>query len=198
MARIKIGPLLYQINPLAQAWQYYNVNNKNKLFRKPTWTLRPAHFSQYICLKTSKCWWCLPLHPPGGWGPWWGPPKAPCPRCASWPWHAPCGSAIHARCCDQENYSVVVDRYSHWPTMFMVEQGARDYTKHFRRMFSTLGVCHEIATDGAFVFTGGFESSYPTSFVADILKWHSWFQTPFLEPVCIAWELSMKSCDSWS
>jgi hypothetical protein len=33
--------------------------------------------------------------------------------------------------------------------MFMVEQGARDYTKHFRRMFSTLGICHEIATDGA-------------------------------------------------
>ena len=26
----KIGPLLYEINSLAQASQYYNVNNKNK------------------------------------------------------------------------------------------------------------------------------------------------------------------------
>ena len=55
---------------------------------------------------------------------------------------------------------VVVDRYSHWPTVFMAEQGARGFTKHLRRMFSTFGICQELATDGASVFTGGLTQAF--------------------------------------
>ena len=55
---------------------------------------------------------------------------------------------------------VVVDRYSHWPTVFMAEQGARGFTKHLRRMFSTFGICQELATHGASVFTGGLTQAF--------------------------------------
>ena len=65
-----------------------------------------------------------------------------------------------------KDYCVLVDRYSHWLTVFIVSRvpGASP---------NTFGIGQEIATDGASVFTGGLESSHPTSFVADILKWHS-------------------------
>ena len=54
-----------------------------------------------------------------------------------------------------KDYYLVVDRYSHWPSVCIAEQGARGFTKHLRRMFSTFGICQEIATDGPSLFTGG-------------------------------------------
>jgi hypothetical protein len=44
-----------------------------------------------------------------------------------------------------KDYCVVVERYSHWPTVSMAEQGPRGFNKHLRRMFSTFGICQEIA-----------------------------------------------------
>ena len=40
-----------------------------------------------------------------------------------------------------KDYCVVVDRYSHWPTVAMEEQGARGFCSQLRRMFSTFGIC---------------------------------------------------------
>ena len=50
-----------------------------------------------------------------------------------------------------KDYCVVVDRCSHWPTVFMAEQVARG---------STFGICPKIATDGASVFTGGLTQTF--------------------------------------
>ena len=59
-----------------------------------------------------------------------------------------------------KDYCVVVDRYSHWPIVFTSEQGARGFTDMLRRIFSTYGICQELATDGASVFTGGLTQTF--------------------------------------
>ena len=59
-----------------------------------------------------------------------------------------------------KDYCVVVDRYSHWPTVAMADQGARGFCSQLRRMFSTFGICQELATDGASVFTGGLTQEF--------------------------------------
>ena len=53
-----------------------------------------------------------------------------------------------------KEYCVVVDRYSHWPRVFAADQGARSFTDCLRPMFSTFGICQEVVTDGAKIFTG--------------------------------------------
>ena len=55
---------------------------------------------------------------------------------------------------------MIVDRYFHWPTVFMAEQGAKGFIMHLRKMFSTFGICQELATDGASVFTGGLTQTF--------------------------------------
>ena len=60
-----------------------------------------------------------------------------------------------------QDYYVVVDRYSHWPTVAIVEQGARGFCSQVRKMFSTFGISQELATDGANVFTGSLTKDFP-------------------------------------
>ena len=55
---------------------------------------------------------------------------------------------------------MVVDRYFHWPIVFTSEQGARGFTESIRRIFSTYGICQELATQGASVFTGGLTQTF--------------------------------------
>ena len=43
------------------------------------------------------------------------------------------------------DYCVVVDRYSHWPVVFRAEEGAKGLIKCLRQMLSTFGICEEIA-----------------------------------------------------
>ena len=59
-----------------------------------------------------------------------------------------------------KEYCVVVDRYSHWPMVAVAHQGAKGFTDQLRRIFSTYGVCQELATDGASVFTGGLTQEF--------------------------------------
>ena len=58
------------------------------------------------------------------------------------------------------DYCVVVDRYSHWPIVASAHQGAKGFTDQLRRIFSTYGICQEIATDGAAIFTGGLTQEF--------------------------------------
>ena len=58
------------------------------------------------------------------------------------------------------DYCVVVDRYSHWPIVATAHQGAKGFTDQLRRIFSTYGICQEIATDGAAIFTGGLTQEF--------------------------------------
>ena len=54
-----------------------------------------------------------------------------------------------------------MDRFSHWPEIFMSDKGgARRFTSCLREIFSTFGVCEELATDGASIFTGGLTQSF--------------------------------------
>ena len=55
---------------------------------------------------------------------------------------------------------MVVDRYSHWPSVAMSEQGARGFCSQLRKVFSTFGICQELATDRASVFTGGLTQEF--------------------------------------
>lgn len=57
-------------------------------------------------------------------------------------------------------YCVIVDRYSHWPTVFSSHQGARGFVDCLRNMSSTFGICQEIATDGAKIFTGSVTQTF--------------------------------------
>ena len=55
----------------------------------------------------------------------------------------------------------MVDRFSHWPEIFMSDKGgARRFTSCLREIFSTFGVCEELATDGASIFTGGLTQAF--------------------------------------
>ena len=59
-----------------------------------------------------------------------------------------------------KDYCVIVDRYSHWPTVFVGEQGAKGFIQNLRTLFSTFGICQELATDGASLFTGGVTQAF--------------------------------------
>ena len=60
-----------------------------------------------------------------------------------------------------KDYCVVVDRFSHWPEIFMSQQGgSKRFVSCLRSMFSTFGVSEEISTDGASVFKGGLTQSF--------------------------------------
>ena len=53
-------------------------------------------------------------------------------------------------------YAVIVDRYSHWPVVFISEhsdKGAKGLIKHLREMFSTYGIPEEIASEQGTEFT---------------------------------------------
>ena len=53
---------------------------------------------------------------------------------------------------------VMVDLYSHWPTVFMSEKGEKGFNNHFRGVFSTFGICQKLATDGASFSQGDLPS----------------------------------------
>ena len=59
-----------------------------------------------------------------------------------------------------KEYCVIEDRYSHWPTVFMAEQGTKGFINALRRMFSTFGICQELATDGASLFKGSLTQTF--------------------------------------
>ena len=44
--------------------------------------------------------------------------------------------------------------------MSTAEQGAKGFTSQLRKTFSTFGICQELATDGASVFTGGLTQNF--------------------------------------
>ena len=59
-----------------------------------------------------------------------------------------------------KNYVVVVDRYSHWPSVFSAELGSKGLIINLRTMFSTYGIPEEIASDGGPEFTAGDTQSF--------------------------------------
>ena len=59
-----------------------------------------------------------------------------------------------------KEYCVIEDRYSNWPTVFMVEQGTKGFINSLRRMFSTFGICQELAKDGASLIKGGLTQTF--------------------------------------
>ena len=47
-----------------------------------------------------------------------------------------------------KNYLVVVDRYSHWPSVYSSQLGSKGLIISLRQMFSTFGIPEEVASDG--------------------------------------------------
>ena len=54
-----------------------------------------------------------------------------------------------------KNYLVVVDRYSHWPSVYSSQLGSKGLISSLRQMFSTFGIPEEIASDGGPEFIAG-------------------------------------------
>ena len=50
-------------------------------------------------------------------------------------------------------YLVLVDRYSHWPTVYSSSNGASGLISSLRGVFSTFGIPEELASDGGPEFT---------------------------------------------
>ena len=56
---------------------------------------------------------------------------------------------------NNNDYVVVVDRYSNWPMVFRSENGAEGLVKRLREVFVTFGVPEELTSDGGTQFTAG-------------------------------------------
>ena len=56
---------------------------------------------------------------------------------------------------NNNDYVVVVDRYSNWPMVFRAENGADGLVKRLREVFVTFGVPEELTSDGGPQFTAG-------------------------------------------
>nr|XP_054770397.1 uncharacterized protein LOC129278213 [Lytechinus pictus] len=68
----------------------------------------------------------------------------------AFPFQCICADYFHYKGC---NYLVIVDRYSNWPVVERSVQGANGLITCLRRVFSTLGIPDELASDGGPEFT---------------------------------------------
>ena len=56
---------------------------------------------------------------------------------------------------NNQDYVVIVDRYSNWPMVYRSESGAEGLVKRLRETFVTFGIPEEITSDGGPQFTAG-------------------------------------------
>ena len=72
------------------------------------------------------------------------------PPTPEYPFQYVCGDYFHYM---GKYYLVLVDRYSHWPTVYQSNDGAKGLVEALRGVFSTFGIPEELASDGGPEFT---------------------------------------------
>ena len=86
------------------------------------------------------------------------------------------------------DYVVIVDRYSGWPMVYKSECGANGLVKRLRETFVTFGIPEEITSDGGPQFTAGVTQAF-----LDAWKVHH-RKTPVANPHANSWaEIAMKT-----
>ena len=118
----------------------------NGMFQRASNTLYWPSYRQDINSFQSSCATCRRIAPSNPALPPSDPPEMP-----QYPFQSICADFFtHAA----KNYLTIVDRYSHWLSVFQLEKDdSRHLIKALRDYFTHFGICSTLSSDGASIFT---------------------------------------------